>query len=233
MATPICTVQVRRTSAASYLAICEDVARRMRRQDVRTHSASLHLTSALSGGSTRGSTTIPTRPFDCLRRRRRRLLLFQRLRLPSVVGLLAAGMLVGPHALGFIHDTRHIQLLAEVGVIVLLFAVGLEFSLPRLAGMSRLMAVIGAPQVLICVAVAVAVTAGYFSDVRPAVLVGMLVAMSSTAVVFKLLTDRGELTSPQSNVASAVLLFQDLLVVVFMVLLPVLAGRGGAGSSPG
>ena len=158
--------------------------------------------------------------------------LFQRLRVPSVVGLLAAGMLVGPHSLGLIHDFEHIRTLAEVGVVVLLFAVGLEFSLPRLTGMGKLMVRIGGLQVLICVITGVLATCWYFGSVRPAILVGMLLAMSSTAVVFKLLTDRGELASPQGNVAAAVLLFQDLLVVVCMVVLPLLAAGSGEGPSP-
>src|SRR5687767_2960864 len=146
--------------------------------------------------------------------------LFQRLKVPSVVGLLVAGMLTGPYGLRLIHDTEHVELLAEIGVVVLLFAVGLEFSLPRLVGMSRLMVMVGVPQVLFCVASGIALTAWHFGDARPGVLAGMLLAMSSTAVVFKLLTDRGEMVSPHGNVAVAVLLFQDLLVVVCMLVLP-------------
>lgn len=157
--------------------------------------------------------------------------LFQRLRLPAVVGLLVAGMLTGPSGLSLIHEAERVETLAEVGVVVLLFAVGLEFSLPRLAGMGRLMLWVGVPQVLVCELVGIAATWAYFGAVPPAIFVGMLLAMSSTAVVFKLLTDRGELTSPQGNVAAAVLLFQDLLVVACMVLLPLLADHAGEGSS--
>ncbi len=153
--------------------------------------------------------------------------LFQRLRVPPVVGLLVAGVLTGPHGLGLIQDVHRVETLAEIGVVVLLFAVGLEFSLPRLVGMGRLMARVGVPQVLLCAAAGAAATGWHFGDARPAVLAGMLLAMSSTAVVFKLLSERGELASPQGNVATAVLLFQDLLVVVCMVLLPLLAERGG------
>src|SRR5688572_16376870 len=153
--------------------------------------------------------------------------LFQRLRIPSVVGLLVAGVLIGPYGLSLIQDTERVKTMAEIGVVVLLFAVGLEFSLPRLVGMGRLMARVGVPQVLVCVAIGAASTGWYFGDVRPAVLVGLLLAMSSTAVVFKLLSDRGEMASPQGNVAAAVLLFQDLLVVACMVILPLLAERGG------
>lgn len=159
------------------------------------------------------------------------VLLAQRMRLPSVVGLLTAGVLVGPHGLSWVHEVETVETLAEIGVVVLLFAVGLEFSLPRLVGMGRLMARIGIPQVLVCGVVAVAGTWWHFGDTRPAVFAGMLLAMSSTAVVFKLLSDRGELASPHGNVAAAVLLFQDLLVVVCMVALPLLAARGGEGPS--
>src|SRR5262245_4184052 len=156
------------------------------------------------------------------------VLLFNRIRIPSVVGLLTAGIVVGPHGLGLIREGENIHTLAEIGVVILLFAVGLEFSLPRLVGMSRLMARVGAPQVLVCVAVGIAATWTYFGDVRPAIFAGMLLAMSSTAIVFKLLTDRGELASPQGNVAAAVLLFQDLLVVACMVLLPMLSVKPAA-----
>jgi CPA2 family monovalent cation:H+ antiporter-2 len=155
------------------------------------------------------------------------VLLFNRLRLPSVVGLLTAGIIAGPHGLGLIRDGENIHTLAEIGVVILLFAVGLEFSLPRLVGMSRLMARVGIPQVLVCVACGIAATWAFFGDIRPAVFAGMLLAMSSTAIVFKLLTDRGELASPQGNVAAAVLLFQDLLVVACMVMLPLLSIKGG------
>jgi CPA2 family monovalent cation:H+ antiporter-2 len=153
--------------------------------------------------------------------------LFHWLRAPSVVGLLIAGVLTGPQGLGWVRDTDHINALAEIGVVVLLFTVGLEFSLPRVASLGRLMAKVGIPQVAICVAAGVALTALKFGNVRPAIFAGILLAMSSTAVVFKILTDRGEMASPQGNIAAAVLLFQDLLVVVCMVLLSVLAAKGG------
>src|SRR5687767_10881083 len=84
--------------------------------------------------------------------------LFQRLRVPSVVGLLVAGVLIGPYGLSLIHDTDRVKTMAEIGVVVLLFAVGLEFNLPRLVGMGRLMAGVGLPQVLFCEAVGVILT---------------------------------------------------------------------------
>jgi CPA2 family monovalent cation:H+ antiporter-2 len=157
---------------------------------------------------------------------------FQRVRLPSIVGLLTAGVLVGPHQLGWVSEPETVHLLAEVGVVVLLFAVGLEFSLSRLASMAKLMFTIGAPQVLACVGAGVVLTWGYLGSLNQAIFAGMLVAMSSTAVVIKLLADRSELDSSHGRIAVAVLLFQDLLVVAAVLAVPLLATRDEDGPSP-
>lgn len=157
---------------------------------------------------------------------------FQRFRLPSIVGLLTAGVLVGPHQLGWVSEPETVHLLAEVGVVVLLFAVGLEFSLSRLASMARLMLTIGTTQVLTCVIAGAALTWGYLGSLNQALFAGMLVAMSSTAVVIKLLADRSELDSSHGRIAVAVLLFQDLLVVVAVLAVPLLAAHDKPGQSP-
>lgn len=149
--------------------------------------------------------------------------LLQLMRFPPMVGLLLAGVLMGPYGLGLVQEVERVELLAEVGVVVLLFTVGLEFSLSRFASLWHSMLTVGAPQVLLCVAVGVASTWWYFDAIGPAILAGMLVAMSSTAVVLKLLIERGELGSPYGRVATAVLLFQDLMVLVSMLVLPFLA----------
>jgi CPA2 family monovalent cation:H+ antiporter-2 len=148
---------------------------------------------------------------------------FQRLRLPSVAGLLLAGVLVGPYGLQLVGDVHRVELLAEVGVVVLLFTVGLEFSLSRLWRMTGSMLSIGLPQVLLTGGVTVLATAWYLESWGKAIFAGMLVAMSSTAVVLKLLTDRGEIAAPQGRISVAVLLLQDLLVLVFMITMPLLA----------
>lgn len=148
--------------------------------------------------------------------------LFHRLRIPAVVGLLAAGVVVGPSGLKLVHDVENVQLLAEIGVVVLLFTVGLEFSLSRLTRLWDVMLMVAVPQVLICGVASFAITRYHFDTWQPAVFVGMLVAMSSTAVVLKVLIDRGELSTPHGRIAVAVLLFQDLLVMVFMLTLPLL-----------
>jgi CPA2 family monovalent cation:H+ antiporter-2 len=151
--------------------------------------------------------------------------LFQHLRVPAVVGLLVAGVVVGPYGLRLVAEVERVNVLAEVGVVVLLFTVGLEFSLSRLWRLREVMLTIGVAQVLLTGAVATLATAWYLETWGQAVFAGMLVAMSSTAVVLKILGDRGEMSAPHGRLAVAILLLQDFLVLVFMVLLPVLAAR--------
>jgi CPA2 family monovalent cation:H+ antiporter-2 len=157
--------------------------------------------------------------------------LLHKLRVPAVVGLLLAGVVVGPHGLKVIHDIHSVELLAEIGVVVLLFTVGLEFSLSWLAKMWHTMLSVGLPQVLLCVGVVTLATSWYLGSWGSGIFAGMLVAMSSTAVVLKVLIDRGELPTPQGRVGVTVLLFQDLMVMVFMLTLPLLAARDVGGEN--
>lgn len=157
--------------------------------------------------------------------------LLQRIHIPAVVGLLVAGLIVGPSGLGLIGNIEEVDRLAEVGVVVLLFTVGLEFSLSRLLAMWRPMLSVGLPQVAVCVAGVLAATWWHLGSFGPALFAGMLVAMSSTAVVLKVLADRGELGTPQGRLAVAVLLVQDLLVTVFMLVIPLLAPAAARGET--
>ena len=152
---------------------------------------------------------------------------FGRARVPSVVGLLVAGVLVGPYGLSLVSDVKVVEVLAEIGVVVLLFTVGLEFSLARLVGMLPLMARIGLPQIAGTTALVAAATWWYLGTLPQAVFAGLLVAMSSTAIVLKLLADRSETTAPHGRIAVAVLLLQDLVVVAAMLAVPLLADAAG------
>ncbi len=118
------------------------------------------------------------------------VLLFQRLRLPALVGFIATGVLIGPGGLGLVGDPALVQTLAEIGVVVLLFTVGLEFSLADLRAMGRRTVVAGALQMTFTLAAVAALLT--LAGVRPpqALFVGMMAALSSTAVVLKLLSDR-------------------------------------------
>ncbi len=158
------------------------------------------------------------------------ILVFHRLKLPALPGFIVAGVLLGPNALGLVSDVHQVESLAEVGVILLLFTIGIEFSLSRLREMGRQVVIGGGAQVLLTVGLSAALAAGLGLAWPVAVLVGFLVALSSTAIVLKGLADKGEIDTPHGRLATGMLIFQDLCVVPMMLVLPYLAGgSGGAG----
>lgn len=151
-----------------------------------------------------------------------------RLGLPPVVGLLAAGVLLGPHALGLVQDSHTIEIVAELGVALLLFTIGLEFSFERLRRIGRLVVVGGTLQVGLTTAVAGGVAWLLGASAREGVFWGYLAALSSTAIVLRVLADRGETHAPHGRFVIGVLLFQDLAIVPMMLTLPLLAGEGAS-----
>jgi CPA2 family monovalent cation:H+ antiporter-2 len=157
------------------------------------------------------------------------VLAFQRLRLPPIVGFLTVGVLFGPHGLSLVHDVHQVELLAEIGVILLLFTLGLEFSLAALAQLRRQVLLGGGAQVsgTMLLSVPLALALGGW---RQAVLIGALVSLSSTVITLKLLADRGDLDAPYGRASLGILLFQDLLVIPMMLGVQFLAG--GTGSQP-
>ncbi len=151
-----------------------------------------------------------------------------RLRIVPIVGFLLAGVLVGPGALGLVDDGDFVRQAAEVGVILLLFTIGVEFSLAKLARIGRAIFVGGGVQTLGTIAVVTAPLVAFGIELGPAIFTGMLVALSSTAIVLKLLAERAETDTPPGRLMLAVLIFQDLAVVVMVLLVPILAGSGGS-----
>ena len=147
----------------------------------------------------------------------------RRLRLPLIMAFLLVGMVVGPHALGWVAATETTRTLAEFGVVFLLFALGLEFSLPRLLAMRGEVFSLGGLQVGATTA-AVAALGWFFGlALEVAILLGGAVAMSSTAIVLRQLTEQDELNRTHGRLAFGVLLFQDLAIVPFLALAGVLA----------
>ena len=163
---------------------------------------------------------------------------FRMLRLPPVLGYLVAGVIIGPNALQLTHDSAGVRSLAEFGVVFLMFVIGLEFNLPKLRAMRTLVFGLGASQVVLTILGAVA---GNFALVwgfkmlgRPwelgwqgAAVLGSAMAMSSTALVVKLMSERLELESEHGRRVMGVLLFQDLAVVPLLVIIPALGGSTG------
>ncbi|HKW40003.1 MAG TPA: cation:proton antiporter [Gemmatimonadales bacterium] len=157
------------------------------------------------------------------------VLVFHRFKLPALPGFIVAGVLLGPNALGLVSDVHQVESLAEVGVILLLFTIGIEFSFSRLREMGRQVVVAGGAQVSLTVAFGGALAVAFGLPWQVALLLGFLVALSSTAIVLKGLADQGETDAPHGRLATGVLVFQDLCVVPMMLVLPFLAGQSGGG----
>jgi len=157
------------------------------------------------------------------------ILVFYRLKLPALPGFIVAGILLGPNALGFVNDPQDVDGLAEVGVILLLFTIGIEFSLSRLKEMGRQILVGGFSQMGFTILATLAAGLAFLGSWRVALFLGFLIALSSTAIVLKVMTDAGEIDAPHGRLATGVLIFQDLCVVPIMLVLPFLAGKAEGG----
>ena len=158
--------------------------------------------------------------------------LVRSLALPAILGYLAVGLGLGPHALRLAADNETTQLLADVGVVFLVFTLGLEFSLPRLVAMRREVLGVGGAQVLVTTGiVALIATEGFNVGIPAAIVIGGALAMSSTAIIIAQLTDQSENNRTHGRIAVAICLFQDLAFPLFLALESALAGRGpGSGA---
>ncbi|MCJ8166320.1 cation:proton antiporter [Pontibacter sp. E15-1] len=152
------------------------------------------------------------------------ILLFQRFRFPTILGFLATGVIAGPHGLSLINATHDIEILAEVGVILLLFIIGMEFSLRSLAMIKRTVLLGGTVQVMATIGLVWVVMLLLDFSNSESIFMGFLIALSSTAIVLKLLQDKGDINSPQGRVVLGVLIFQDIIVVPMMLVTPLMAG---------
>ncbi|KXS32726.1 MAG: Sodium/hydrogen exchanger [Candidatus Gallionella acididurans] len=144
------------------------------------------------------------------------------LKLPVMLGYLLVGILIGPHALGWIQDAPETRHLAEFGVVFLMFSIGLEFSLARLRSMQRLVFGLGTAQVAATMLLVMFTSLLFGLDWRAGLALGGVLAMSSTAIVSKMLVERAELNTPHGQKIMGVLLFQDLAVVPLIIIIPAL-----------
>ena len=158
------------------------------------------------------------------------VVVLRRVGVPSIAGFILAGMFVGPHVLGVVGDAHEVEVLADIGVALLLFGIGLELSLDRVRRLWRLILKAGSIQVVVTTA---AVTLGLWLSsysVNTAVFFGCVVAVSSTAVVLSALRARGDLDSPHGRLTLGILIFQDLCVVPMILMIPLLSGSAPPGT---
>ena len=151
-----------------------------------------------------------------------------RLRVMPIVSFLIAGALIGPHALGLVRNEELIEAAAEVGVLLLLFTIGIEFSLEKLGRIRKLILLGGGLQVGLTLVLVIGILTAIGLDWRIGLYTGFLVALSSTAIVMKLLMDRGETGTASGQAALAILIFQDLAVVAMVLVVPMLGADSGS-----
>ena len=154
------------------------------------------------------------------------IFIFKKINIPSIVGFLIAGMIIGPHGLQLISEIDEINIMAEVGVILLLFTIGLEVKLEKLIQMKKFLLVSGGLQVLFTIIFSTAVFLFFKLPFNQSIFLSMLVSLSSTAIVLKILSDKQQLEAPHGRISLGILIFQDLAIVPMFLLLPVLSSGG-------
>lgn len=153
------------------------------------------------------------------------VVLFRRLQASPVLGYLAAGMLIGPSVLKLVHESGTTAILAEMGVVFLLFTVGLALPFDRLKSLGRYVFGLGLAQTVLTTIAIMIIALALGLPLNQSFIIGCTLSLSSTAVVVQLLSEKGELAAKFGRVSFSILLFQDLAVVVFLILLPILAGE--------
>ncbi len=155
------------------------------------------------------------------------LFICHRLRVPTVVGFLLTGIFVGPYGLGLIKAVHEVEILAEIGVVLLLFTIGIEFSLQRLLQIKKSILLGGSLQVLLTFLATLFIARHFGQAFGEAVFIGFLVALSSTAIVLRLIQERAEVDSPHGRTTLGILIFQDVIIVPMILVTPLLAGATG------
>jgi CPA2 family monovalent cation:H+ antiporter-2 len=149
-----------------------------------------------------------------------------KLKMSSTVGFIIAGGVIGPHGAGLIKDMHLVQILAEIGVVLLLFVIGIEFSMRKFLRMKKAVLGGGGIQVLLTTTLSAVIVYAFTGNARLAVFSGFLVSLSSTAIVLKILSEKGETDAPHGRTMLGILIFQDICVVPMMLLIPALSGQG-------
>ena len=158
------------------------------------------------------------------------LFICHRLRVPTIVGFLLTGTVAGPYGLGLVKAVHEVEILAEVGVVFLLFTIGIEFSLNRLLQIKKSVLMGGSIQVFLTLVVTFLIARQLGQPIGESIFVGFLISLSSTAIVLKLLQERAEVDSPHGRTTLGILIFQDIIIVPMILVTPLLAGGAGGSS---
>ena len=150
------------------------------------------------------------------------VLVCQKLKIPTIIGFIITGVLIGPYSLGWVENPHSVEILAEIGIVLLLFSIGIEFSLEKLSQLKWFLLITGGGQVVFTLIVTLIIGWFYQIPTPKAVLFGFMIALSSTAIVLKILGQRKELDSPSGRLTLSILLFQDLCIVPMMLFIPIL-----------
>ncbi|MFN4235404.1 MAG: cation:proton antiporter [Bacteroidia bacterium] len=151
------------------------------------------------------------------------VVILSRLKIPSVIGFLFTGILIGPYILNIVHSGHEIEVLAEIGVMLLMFTIGLEFSIKRILSMRHEVLVLGGLQILVTISVVFFIMKFFLQHtLQESILASFVISMSSTAIVLKSLQDKGQLQTPSGRIMTGILLFQDICVVPLIILTPLI-----------
>lgn len=151
--------------------------------------------------------------------------LFTKIKIPTIIGYLLTGVLTGPYLLGLVSSHHQIELLAEIGVVLLMFTIGLEFSINHLLRIRKIVFVGGFMQLILTAGITMLIARLYNMDWAGALFVGFLTALSSTAVVLKLMQERSEITSNYGRTVLGILIFQDIILIPLLLFTPMLGGE--------
>ncbi|PKL58095.1 MAG: potassium transporter KefB, partial [Methanomicrobiales archaeon HGW-Methanomicrobiales-5] len=155
-----------------------------------------------------------------------------RLKIPGVVGFLLTGVVVGPYGLGLVKDAQMVEVLAEIGIIFLLFTIGMQFSFKTLFEMKKIVLIAGTLQVVLTIIAVYAIMYFFGTPAGTALFFGFLICHSSTTITLKIFQERAEVNTPYARSTLGISLYQDIMTVPMLIALPILAGQeaslGGA-----
>lgn len=155
------------------------------------------------------------------------LLIFHRLKLPIIIGFLITGIFTGPFGFGLVDSVHQVEVLAEIGILLLLFTIGIEFSFKEMLQLKRSVLIGGSLQVVFTTIIIAVISYSIVPDINEAIFLGFLVALSSTAILLKSYSEKGEIETPHGKILLSILIFQDIIVVPMILITPILAGIEG------